>query len=180
MISRPLLGSRVIGMARGGLSIRGLASDAKPKLTWVDYLALKRQNNIVNITAGVFTGLLGAAITLSYLGNIEIDLEKPIFGVDATLVMGGAVLMGGAFGFLIGPFLGTAIFNMRHKSTLAAYKAKDSVFLQRIKHYRVDPSLQSFSNPVPDYYGEKIYSLHDYKQWLRDCNAFRRKAKEFL
>lgn len=153
---------------------------ASKGLNWVEYFQLKKQNNRVNVASSVLTGLIGGVLTLNLLGNIEIDVEKPIMGFDPFIVMGGTVILGGGFGYLLGPFLGTALFKTFNKSKLTGFKAKDQIFLQKIKSNRVDPSSQSFSNPVPDYYGERIYSLNNYKQWLRDCNGFRRKSKEFL
>ncbi|EGV65063.1 TIM23 complex component [Yamadazyma tenuis] len=149
-------------------------------LNWVEYFNLKKQNNRINLASSVITGALGGLLTLNYLGNIEIDVEKPIMGFDPFIVMGGAVVVGSGIGYLLGPFLGTPFFGLLNRASLNQYKIKDQLFLQRIKLKRVDPSSQSFSNPVPDYYGERIYSLNNYKQWLRDCNAFRRKSKEFL
>jgi len=67
---------------------------------------------------------------------------------------------------------------------------KDRQFHQHIKRNRVDPSLQSTTNPVPDFYGtcfssglghyivltcfagEKIGSMKEYRQWLRDQVRF--------
>lgn len=171
--------------ASGRLSITSIrlnstSTQQSTQLNWVEYFKLKKQNNRVNVASSVVTGLIGGLITLNFLGNIEIDVEKPIMGFDPFIVMGGTVILGGGFGYLLGPFLGTALFNTFNKSKLGGFKAKDQVFLQKIKAKRVDPSSQSFSNPVPDYYGERIYSLNNYKQWLRDCNGFRRKSKEFL
>lgn len=155
-------------------------SSGGPSLNWLEFLNLKKQNNRLNVASSIFTGLGGAFITLTYLGNIEIQVDKPIMGLDPFMVMGGAVILGGGVGYLFGPFIGTAVFNLKNKAVMHQFKIKDQIFLQKIRQHRVDPSSQSFSNPVPDYYGERIYSLKDYKQWLRDCNAFRRKAKEFL
>lgn len=45
---------------------------------------------------------------------------------------------------------------------------KEREFHRHIKKNRVDPTLQSTSNPVPDFYGEKIGSIKEYRQWLRD------------
>lgn len=149
-------------------------------LSWVDYFKLKKQNNRINMVSGIITGLGGSLLTLGYLGNIEIDVEKPIMGFDPIMVMGGAVILGGFAGYLVGPFIGSFVFKMLNRSQLRQYEVKNSFFLSRLKNKRPDPSSQSFSNPIPDYYGERIYSLKDYRQWLRDCNAFRRKAKEFL
>lgn len=155
------------------------ASTSSP-LSWVEFFKLKKSNNRLNTATSVVTGLGGALITLTYLGNIEIDVEKPIMGLDPFMVLGGAIILGGGVGYLLGPFIGTSAFNAINKKSLSQFKIKDKVFLSKIKNNRVDPSSQSFSNPVPDYYGERIYSLKDYKQWLRDCNAFKRKSKEFL
>lgn len=155
-------------------------STKSESLNWVEYFNLKKQNNRINMVSSVFTGIIGGTLTLGYLGNIEIDVEKPIMGFDPFMVMGGAVILGGGFGYLLGPFLGTSVFNLLNRSKLNQFNIKHKVFLQKIQIKRVDPSTQSFSNPVPDYYGERIYSLKDYRQWLRDCNGFRRKSKEFL
>lgn len=56
---------------------------------------------------------------------------------------------------------------------------KEKQFYQRIKRYRVDPSSQSMSNPVPDYYGEKISSVQDYRRWLKDQRAFTKKRQSY-
>lgn len=161
-------------------SIRFNSTKGDQPLNWVEYLNLKKQNNRINTAASVVTGLCGVAATLAYLGNIEIDVEKPIMGFDPFMVLGGGVFLGGGVGYMLGPFLGTSIFQLINRSTIKQFHLKDKIFLQKIKANRVNPSSQSFSNPVPDFYGERIYSLKGYKQWLRDCNAYRRKAKEFL
>jgi hypothetical protein len=45
---------------------------------------------------------------------------------------------------------------------------KERLFFQHIKRRRADPSRQSVQNPTPDYYAEKVGSIKDYRQWLRD------------
>ncbi|KAL8671442.1 MAG: hypothetical protein Q9168_004048, partial [Polycauliona sp. 1 TL-2023] len=52
---------------------------------------------------------------------------------------------------------------------------KEKDFYARIKKHRVDPSLASISNPLPDYYGEKIGSVTDFRTWLKDQRAYNRK-----
>lgn len=151
-----------------------------PSLNWVEYLTMKKQLSRINTAASICTGVLGAGATLTYLGNMEIDPEKMIFGFDPMMVMAATVLLGGGFGYLLGGFVGRPIFSLLNKSKIPEFKVKDRQFLERIKANRADPLRLSVSNPVPDYYGEKIYSLNDYKQWLRDCNAFKRKSREFL
>lgn len=155
-------------------------STRSSSLNWTEYFNLKKKASRINLACSTITGAGGMVLTLSYLGNVELDFERPIMGIDPIFVMVGVVLLGGGLGWTISPVLGSPVFQMLYRSKMPLFKAKDKIFLQKIKAHRVDPSSQSFSNPVPDYYGEKIFSLKDYRQWLRDCNAYRRKAKEFL
>ena len=149
-------------------------------LNWVEYLKMKKQLHRINTGVSILTGFTGAFATLTYLGNVEIDVEKTIFGFDPMMVMAAAVLLGGGVGYLLGGFIGRPVFNMINRTKIQQFKVKDRQFLERIKANRADPLRSLVANPVPDYYGEKIYTLNDYKQWLRDCNAFKRKATEFL
>ena len=57
---------------------------------------------------------------------------------------------------------------------------KEKEFYARIKKFRVDPSASSMANPVPDYYGEKISSVKDYRQWLKDQRAFNKKRTTYV
>lgn len=87
------------------------------------------------------------------------------------------VLSSAIGGFLLSPILGRVAFNaMYGRKYGSALQDKESEFFHRISRNRVDPRYQSVSNPVPDYYGEKIGSLKDYRQWLRDQRAYEKKA----
>lgn len=146
----------------------------------MDFFKLRTESKRINVATSTVTSLLGAFATLAYLGNVEIDVEKLIFGLDPFMVLGGVVVIGAMAGYLTGPTIGVRVFNLKNAKVLPEFKLKEQNFLQRIKRNRVDPTSQSFSNPVPDYYGERVNSIPKYKQWLRDCNAFRRKSEEFL
>jgi Mitochondrial import protein Pam17 len=67
-------------------------------------------------------------------------------------------------GAIAGPSVGGALWRWRHSKQLAAIDEKDKEFLKHIAKNRVDASLQSPTAPVPDYYGERIGSLHGYRQ----------------
>lgn len=60
------------------------------------------------------------------------------------------------------------MWKLTHRAQLNLIEEKDKLFHQHIKRNRVDPSTQSTTNPVPDFYGEKIGSMKEYRQWLRD------------
>ncbi|RMY45867.1 hypothetical protein D0865_09648 [Hortaea werneckii] len=55
-----------------------------------------------------------------------------------------------------------------------------SVLIELIKKHRADPASSSPQNPIPDYYGEKIGSVKDYRRWLKDQRAFNLKKNKNL
>lgn len=101
-------------------------------------------------------------------------------GFDPLVIVSAGLVASGALGYLFGPIFGSQFFKLWKSKSLTQFNIKNREFLEHIKANRVDASSQSFSNPVPDYYGEKIGSIKAYRQWLRDCHSYARKAKEFL
>lgn len=154
--------------------------DAQSSLTWTQFFKLRKQQRGINVVSSGFTALLGCNMSWAYLSNMEIDPTQMIMGFDPLVVISAGLMASGALGYLFGPLIGTQVFNIKNNKKLEDFNLKNKEFLEHIIHNRVDASSQSFSNPVPDYYGEKIGSLKEYRQWLRDCHAYARKAKEFL
>lgn len=76
--------------------------------------------------------------------------------------------------------MGNAAFNIRYSGIRKDIMAKEKEFYTRIKRHRVDPTSSSIANPVPDYYGEKIGSVADYRRWLKDQRAFNLKRGAYL
>lgn len=79
---------------------------------------------------------------------------------------------------MVGPFFSNAVFNVRNRAIGGQIQRKEREFYDRIKKHRVDPTSSSMANPVPDYYGEKIGSVADYRRWLKDQRAFNLKRGE--
>lgn len=172
-----VFGSRsVVTNAAGGDG----KSEVAGSLTWTDFFQMRKQQRRINVGSSVFTAFLGCNASWAYLSTMEIDPTQTILGFDPLVVISGALAASGALGYLFGPLIGSQIFTLSHRKRLHEFDAKNKEFLRKISENRVDASSQSFSNPVPDYYGEKIGSIKEYRQWLRDCHAYRRKAKEFL
>jgi import inner membrane translocase subunit TIM23 len=111
--------------------------------------------------------------------NLE-NLGAQVMGLDPFVVLGMATAACGAVGWLVGPFLGNAIWGLVNRRFKTAVAVKEKEFFDRIKRYRVDPSSNSIANPVPDYYGEKIGSVQGYRQWLKDQRAYNRKRRNFI
>ncbi|EMD38237.1 hypothetical protein CERSUDRAFT_113396 [Gelatoporia subvermispora B] len=145
-------------------------------LPWAEYLAIrkaKRRWETVMTIPFTIGGLMGG---IAFFGSLEVDPTKPIFNIDPMYVYGFATLACAGLGYLIGPVVGSACWRMTHRRSMNLIEKRDREFYNRIVKNRGDPSAQSATNPVPDYYGEKIGSLHNYRQWLRDQAKFKRKA----
>jgi len=148
----------------------------KESLPWAEYLkirkAKRRWETAVTIPLSIAT-LAGGGM---FFGNLEMDPTKPIFNIDPMIIFGIATLGCGGLGYLFGPMIGSSCWRLTHRRAMKLIEARDRQFHEHIVKNRVDPSGQSATNPVPDFYGEKIGSLHDYRQWLRDQARFKRKA----
>ncbi|KAG7698252.1 hypothetical protein KL930_001913 [Ogataea haglerorum] len=151
------------------------------KMTWEQFLTLRKEQHRMSLLGSGISSFLAVAISWGYVSQIEIDPTETIFGLDTFTVHIGGILAMGVLGFLVGPSLiGDPLFALKNRKLMDSFRIKQKLFLKHIIKRRVDASRQSMNNPVPDYYGEKIGSLKDYRQWLRDCNEYRRKAREFL
>ncbi|KAI9571255.1 mitochondrial import protein Pam17 [Boletus coccyginus] len=156
---------------------RTVSETFKDTITWPEYLEIRRGKRRWETALTIPTSLLGLVGGAAYFGSLETDATKPVMGIDPMIFYGICTMACTGLGYLFGPTIGSACWRMTHRRTLALIEAKDRDFYRHIVKNRVDPTAQSANNPVPDYYGEKIGSLHQYRQWLRDQAKFRRKAQ---
>merc|ERR1712093_134308 len=145
-------------------------------MPWDQYFKLRKGRRTWGTVAAVPTTVTGVVLGGGYFANLETDPDTMILGVEPIYAYGVAVIGCVALGWLSGPILGNALWRAPPRSVLEPMERMDSVFLRHVQRMRVDPSRQSVNNPVPDYYGEHIYSKKQYRQWLRDQAAYRRKA----
>ncbi|KAI0273499.1 Pam17-domain-containing protein [Gloeopeniophorella convolvens] len=150
---------------------------AKDSLPWPEYLSIRRGKRKWEMALTIPCVVAGLAGGAAYFGSMELDATKPIMGIDPLFFFGGATMGCMGAGYLIGPILGSSLWRATHRRTMALIEARDREFHQHIVRNRVDPRSQSATNPVPDFYGEKIGSLHQYRQWLRDQARYKRKAQ---
>ncbi|KAI0957727.1 hypothetical protein AcW1_006026 [Taiwanofungus camphoratus] len=156
--SAPLPGARA--MNRTG----NVTELEKETLPWADYLSIRKKKRRWETAMTVPLTLAGFAGGLAYFGNLEMDPTKPIFNMDPMIVYGFATVGCAGLGYLFGPIVGSTCWRMTHRRLMKLIEARDRDFHQHITKHRVDPTAQSATNPVPDFYGEKIGSLHDYRQ----------------
>jgi len=149
----------------------------KETLTWPEYLAIRKAKRKWELAATIPSILIGFGAGVAYFGLVETDATKPIMGIDPLYMYGFATLGCAGFGYLVGPSIGAACWRTTHRRTMSLIDAREREFHKRIVRNRVDPRAQSATNPVPDFYGEKIGSLHGYRQWLRDQSRYKKKAK---
>ncbi|KAF9484637.1 mitochondrial import protein Pam17 [Pholiota conissans] len=145
-------------------------------ISWPEYLRIKKSKRTWQTVVTVPCALVGLAAGGVYFGNLDTDPLKPIMGIDPFFFYGFCTVGCAGLGALIGPTIGASIWRYTHRRVLSHIDNKDHEFFRRIAKNRVDVSLQNPTQPVPDYYGEKIGSLHQYRQWLRDQSKYRRKA----
>ncbi|KAK9368696.1 mitochondrial import protein Pam17-domain-containing protein [Lipomyces kononenkoae] len=150
-------------------------------LSWNEFLRYRTYRRGFQVASMGISGLAGVIVGWEYISSVNIDPTQMIFGFDPLLAMGAGLFLFTGFCALLGPLLGNFVFNfLVLRSKRIPFRLKEDLFLQHVRKNRVDPSYQSFANPVPDYYGEKITSLHGYRRWLRNCAAYRKKRDEFL
>ncbi|TKX22726.1 presequence translocated-associated motor subunit pam17 [Elsinoe australis] len=152
-----------------------------PQLTWNDFLKMRRTRRYVNLFTSVGTAVGSVAVTAPLALQYEVDNQiASVTGLDPFIALGLTITAVGGFGWLMGPFVGNArflLYNRRIKDSIAK---KERDFYDHIKRFRADPASSSVNNPVPDYYGEKIGSVADYRRWLKDQRAFNRKKNKNL
>ncbi|KAI9780913.1 MAG: TIM23 complex component [Candelina submexicana] len=149
------------------------------EIDWNEFFRLRKKRRKYNL------GFSGLGAGVSTMAGMQIlmaqDIESmQIMGMDPMVVMGLTTIAFAAGGWLLGPALLGPVFRIMHRKYMWAIEEKEKELYSRIKKYRVDPSSQSYSNPVPDYYGEKIGSVKDYRRWLKDQRAYNKKRQNFV
>ncbi|KAG8824583.1 TIM23 complex component [Serendipita sp. 401] len=153
-------------------STSGSINSQAPILSWSDYLSIRGKKRRWELATTIPMTTAAAIGGASYFG-----VHTPQFmGLDplAMCILATAGVAG--LGYLIGPVIGSQMWRLTHRTMLSLIEDKDREFHEHIKRNRADPSTQSTTNPVPDFYGEKIGSMKEYRQWLRDQARYRRKA----
>lgn len=175
------------------------SSTSSDLLDWNTFFQLRKSRRRWQLGSSVGTSGIATLGGIQLLTNQDVDALVGQIPLDPFITLGLMTFGCGALGWLMGPTVGSSIFNMSHakyKSQIALVRSptrlllcagkitdclqKEKEFYERVRKYRVNPARQSFSNPVPDYYGEKIGSVKDYRQWLKDQRAFNKKSQSFV
>ncbi|RKF73500.1 Presequence translocated-associated motor subunit pam17, mitochondrial [Golovinomyces cichoracearum] len=154
----------------------------QPEIDWDDFFRLRKKRRLYQQFFSFGTGLGGVMGGVQILMHSNIDALLSISPIilDPIIGLGLITFTCGGLGWLMGPIAGTALFNLTTQEYRARLDEREREFFKRVRKYRVDPSTSSMANPVPDYYGEKIYSVQGYRQWLKDCRAYNKKRTTYL
>lgn len=146
------------------------SGESKRLINFEDYKKLKKRLKWTARVAGipgfaVFSGI-SAAVNVHYfpdIMNLEAAEVQPVFGMDPIVFASLCGLGAGSVGFFAGASLFNAMWRVLFRSKYRVLKERDEDFLQRIQKYRYS----EFSRYEDDYYGDKIMTLSDYRQWVR-------------
>ncbi|KNC98743.1 uncharacterized protein SPPG_05723 [Spizellomyces punctatus DAOM BR117] len=154
---------------------------AQPTIPWREYFSLRKSRKNWE-RAGAITGGTGGFLGGAYyFGTVaEFDPTQQILGMqDPTLVyVLGAMAVAGLASFTGIVGAGQLWRLLKKRETLKALDLRDREFFHRIQRHRpkeiasVVPIPGSQSG-MPDYYGEKINSVADYRSWLKKQRRFR-------
>ncbi|WEW61362.1 TIM23 complex component [Emydomyces testavorans] len=151
------------------------------QLDWNSFFTLRASRRKYSLVSSILASLTTTAAGAQFIASQNFEtMGAQIMGFDPFIVLGLTTIACGAAGWLAGPVLGNAVWGVVYRKYKRAVAVKEKEFYYRIKRFRVDPSANSFANPVPDYYGEKIGSVQGYRQWLKDQRAYNRKKRNFV
>ncbi|ETS86822.1 hypothetical protein PFICI_00650 [Pestalotiopsis fici W106-1] len=155
------------------------SASSTPGLDWNTFFTLRKTRRRYQLACSVVTMMIGGSIAGLVLINVDVDFLGKL-PLDPFITLGLITMSSAALGWLAGPSLGSTLFYMVKRGVKTPMALKEVEFFARVKKNRVDPSVSSVGNPVPDYYGEKISSVAGYRQWLKDQRAFNKKRTSFL
>ncbi|KAE8151619.1 mitochondrial import protein Pam17-domain-containing protein [Aspergillus avenaceus] len=169
------------GPLRANSTISEAARKESAKLDWNSFFKLRASRRRYSLASSIASSMVTTVIGVQILSTQDLEhLGAQVMGLDPFVVLGMATAACGAAGWLIGPFVGNAVWGLVNRKLKPAFTIKEKEFYDRIKRFRVDPSSNSIANPVPDYYGEKIGSVQGYRQWLKDQRVYNRKRSRFI
>ncbi|KAG0234933.1 hypothetical protein BGW42_006032 [Actinomortierella wolfii] len=148
-------------------------------MDWNTYFAFRRTRRNYERAFMAPCALVGLGSAGYYFAQKEFD-PTPIFGMEQVVVYGFATVLAGVVGLGLGPVVGNAVFRTVNSKARPVMDVMDKEFYKHIVKNRADPSANSVRNPVPDYYGEKIKSVSEYRAWLRKQREYRRKSQFFV
>jgi import inner membrane translocase subunit TIM23 len=97
-------------------SSKSATTDPDAVLTWNRFLALRKTRRRISLVASVLSALGCFTTGILVLTTNDFDtMGAQMLGLDPFITLGLGTFACGAIGWLLGPFLGNALFNMYYK-----------------------------------------------------------------
>lgn len=159
------------------VSTTSAPNTASQILDWNTFFRLRTSRRRYALSSSIVSAVATTGTAFVLLTEIPdaASTVQALVPTDPFISMGLTTFAATFLGWLIGPAFGNGIWRLLHRSRLPEFTVKEKAFFERIKRHRVDPTGASTNNPVPDFYGEKVGSVGDYRRWLKDQRAFNRK-----
>ncbi|KAJ2861907.1 TIM23 complex component [Coemansia aciculifera] len=177
MSSGPLGGRLHMSLTRAMFAhTRRLQTATEPALNWEEFFTLRKQRRLWERLAALPCAMLGLGAGAAVFASLPVNPQQTFMGFDPLIVFGGATMFCGVLGFVGGPSVGRIWYRMGNRRLAQSLDLKEAEFFRHVKSNRSDPVFSSASNPLPDFYGEKINSLSAYRKWLRKQREHERKG----
>ncbi|KAJ2897560.1 TIM23 complex component [Coemansia aciculifera] len=161
---------------RGGIRFQSTQTDSKITMTWEEFFTLRKQRRLWERVAALPCAMLGLAGGAAVFASLPVNPQQSFMGIDPLILFGGSTVFCGVLGFVGGPSIGRMWYRIGNRRLASTIDAKEAEFFRHVKANRSDPNFSSASNPLPDFYGEKINSLAAYRKWLRKQREHERKG----
>ncbi|KAI8855223.1 mitochondrial import protein Pam17 [Chytridium lagenaria] len=143
-------------------------------ISWKEYFGLRRSKKVAERAGGVVAGLLGLTVSGYYFFAVaEFDPTEPVWIFpDPSMAYALGIFLTGGVCAGAGIIAGGQIWRALQRS-------------QVLKAIDLDPVQEtirgqlSIDNPAPDYYGEAVTSVSEYRAWLKKQRAYRLKMGDF-
>ncbi|KAJ2161003.1 TIM23 complex component [Coemansia sp. RSA 552] len=165
--------SRILRSETDGAAAK---TDSQAELDWEDFFRLRKQRRLWERLGSLPCAMLGLGLGSAVFATLPVNPQQTFMGMDPLLLFAGSALSCGVLGFVLGPSVGRVFYRVAAPDMARALDGKEVEFFKHIKANRSDPAFSSASNPLPDFYGEKINSLHAYRKWLRKQREHERKG----
>jgi import inner membrane translocase subunit TIM23 len=159
--------------------LKRFSSTLPQLLSWTDFFQLRKSKKTWERVGGFLSGTTGLIGGSWYFFTVaEFDPTQPLLGLpDPTIAYVLGALSVSAIATATGLLGSGALWRLTHRKSLAALDLREKEFFHRLTKYR-PKELKFLAVPgsgevtLPDYYGEKIHSVKDYRSWIRKQKRF--------
>jgi len=133
--------------AEAAAAAQAAAYPEQTPLDWNTFFKLRKTRRRWQLGFSVVSALGTGATASILLTTGAADALVAQVPLDPFIALGLMVFGFTGLGWLVGPSIGSAVFNVINKGTKGQMAVKESQFFARIKKHRVDPSTSSMGNP---------------------------------